>query len=57
MIRFLKRKENFSKSIISEAKKSCPDGKPGPWSTKIYERLTSIQTGDAEDVYGWNLIL
>ena len=35
----------------------CPDGKPGPWSTKIYERLTSIQTGDAEDVYGWNLIL
>jgi len=29
------------------------DGKPGPHSVELYERLTAIQVGDAEDVYGW----
>ena len=29
------------------------DGKPGPVSVKLYEKLTAIQTGDAEDIHGW----
>lgn len=35
----------------------CKDGKPGPVSTKLYNWLTSIQTGDAEDKFGWIDIL
>jgi len=35
----------------------CPDGKPGPISTKIYERLLGIQFGDEEDPYGWTDII
>ncbi len=31
----------------------CPDDKPGPISTKIYERLLAIQFGDEKDPYGW----
>jgi len=31
----------------------CKDGKPGPISTKLYNWLTSIQTGDKEDTFGW----
>lgn len=30
-----------------------PDGKPGPISTKLYEKLLAIQYGDAEDPFGW----
>jgi len=26
---------------------------PGPYSTKLYERLTGIQMGDLPDPYGW----
>ena len=26
---------------------------PGPWSSKLYELLTSIQMGDKPDPYGW----
>lgn len=29
------------------------DGKAGPVTTRLYERLTAIQTGEAEDPYGW----
>ncbi len=29
------------------------DGKAGPWSTKLYERLIDIQNGKVEDTYGW----
>ncbi len=29
------------------------DGKPGPHCTKLYQALTSIQFGDAEDKFGW----
>ncbi len=29
------------------------DGKPGPHCTKLYESLTAIQFGDAEDKFGW----
>src|SRR4030042_421062 len=31
----------------------CKDGKPGVISTKLYNWLTSIQTGDTEDTFGW----
>lgn len=31
----------------------CKDGKPGPVSTSIYNRLTGIQFGDVEDKFGW----
>lgn len=29
------------------------NGEPGPWSTKLYERLMAIQYGDIEDTHGW----
>ncbi|NLA24537.1 MAG: branched-chain amino acid aminotransferase [Bacteroidales bacterium] len=31
----------------------CKDGKPGPISTKLYETLVGIQSGDIEDPFGW----
>jgi branched-chain amino acid aminotransferase len=31
----------------------CKDGKPGPLSVKLYEKLTAIQTGEEPDPYGW----
>jgi len=31
----------------------CLDGKPGPVSTKLYQRLISIQNGDEPDTHGW----
>jgi branched-chain amino acid aminotransferase len=31
----------------------CKDGQPGPESLKLYNRLTSIQNGDAPDPFGW----
>ena len=31
----------------------CPDGVPGSNATALYQRLTAIQVGDAEDRYGW----
>ncbi|MDR2498395.1 MAG: branched-chain amino acid aminotransferase [Tannerellaceae bacterium] len=33
------------------------DGHPGPVCEKLYRKLLSIQTGDAEDPYGWVHIL
>ena len=33
------------------------DGEPGPWSTKLYERLLAIQLGEVEDTHGWNTII
>ena len=37
---------------------SFGDGKnPGPLTTRLYETLTGIQTGDLEDPYGWIKIL
>lgn len=29
------------------------DGKPGPICTKLFERYTAIQFGEAEDIFGW----
>lgn len=33
------------------------DGKPGPWSTKLYEKLVDIQYGIEPDIHGWNTIV
>jgi branched-chain amino acid aminotransferase len=33
------------------------DGKPGPWSTKLYTKLRAIQYGDEPDPYGWVTVL
>ncbi len=35
----------------------CKDGKPGPVSTVIYNRLLGIQFGDEEDKFGWTEII
>jgi len=35
----------------------CKDGKAGPVSTKLYQRLLAIQLGEVEDKFGWNLII
>lgn len=35
----------------------CKDGKPGPVSMKLYEKLTAIQRGDAPDEFGWITIV
>ncbi|MFP4664073.1 MAG: branched-chain amino acid aminotransferase [Bacteroidales bacterium] len=35
----------------------CPDGKPGEWSTKLYNTLLNIQYGDEEDPFGWTEVL
>ena len=35
----------------------CKDGKPGPLTTKIYNRLIGIQFGDEEDKFGWTEII
>jgi len=33
------------------------DGKPGPWSTKLYKKLRAIQYGDEPDTHNWVTIL
>jgi len=35
----------------------CPDGKPGEWSTKLYNTLVNIQYGDEDDPFGWTEVL
>ncbi len=35
----------------------CPDGKPGPISTKLYNHLVAIQWGDEPDPFNWITIL
>jgi branched-chain amino acid aminotransferase len=35
----------------------CKDNIPGPISTELYHRLTKIQTGDREDIFGWISII
>jgi len=46
----------IKKIVDPERKKTfeyCKDGKPGPVISKLYYELTAIQSGDAEDKYGW----
>lgn len=33
------------------------DGKAGPWSTKLFQKLQAIQYGEESDVYGWVTVL
>lgn len=33
------------------------DGQPGPWTTKLYNKLIGIQYGDEPDTHGWVEIL
>ncbi len=50
----------ISKIVDIDNKKEyvfCKDGKPGPVSTKLYERLTAIQFGDEEDTFNWITIV
>ncbi len=35
----------------------CPDGKAGPVSTRLYNRLRAIQYGDSPDPYGWVTVM
>jgi branched-chain amino acid aminotransferase len=35
----------------------CRDGKPGPISTNLYNKLVAVQNGDAPDPYGWVVVL
>lgn len=35
----------------------CPDGKPGPLSTQLYNRLRAIQYGEEPDPFGWTEII
>jgi len=35
----------------------CKDGKPGSETMKLYNKLTSIQTGDQPDPFGWVTIV
>jgi branched-chain amino acid aminotransferase len=33
------------------------DGKAGPITTELYQRLTAIQWGEAPDPYGWTEVI
>jgi branched-chain amino acid aminotransferase len=35
----------------------CPDGNPGPFSVRLYNRLRAIQYGDEADPFGWVEVL
>lgn len=37
--------------------KYCKDGKAGPKSTILYNKLRAIQYGEEPDIHGWNLII
>ena len=43
--------ENGKSYVISK------DGKPGPWSTKLYNHLRKIQLGEEPDVHNWVTVL
>ncbi len=35
----------------------CKDGKPGPFTMKLYNKLTGIQKGDEQDEFGWMTVV
>lgn len=43
--------ENHKSYVISK------DGKPGPWSEKLYTHLRAIQYGTEPDVHGWITVI
>ena len=50
-IRKLDDLENHKSYVISK------DGKPGPWSEKLYTHLRAIQYGTEPDVHGWTTVI
>lgn len=44
-------------SVLNKTYTISKDGKPGPISTKLYERYTAIQFGEAEDIFGWMTVV
>ena len=43
--------ENHKSYVIAK------DGKPGPWSEKLYTHLRAIQYGTEPDVHGWTTVI
>ena len=43
--------ENHKSYVISK------DGKPGPWSEKLYTHLRAIQYGQEPDKHGWITVI
>lgn len=43
--------DNHKSYVISK------DGKPGPWSEKLYTHLRAIQYGTEPDVHGWTTVI
>lgn len=43
--------ENHKSYVISK------DGKPGPWSEKLYTHLRAIQYGTEPDIHGWTTVI
>lgn len=43
--------ENHKSYVISK------DGKPGPWSEKLYTHIRAIQYGAEPDVHGWTTVI
>jgi len=43
----------LEEAAISRSFRYCPDGEVGPVSTKLYQRITGIQSGKLEDTHGW----
>lgn len=43
--------ENHKSYVISK------DGKPGPWSERLYTHLRAIQYGTEPDVHGWTTVI
>lgn len=43
--------ENHKSYVISK------DGRPGPWSEKLYTHLRAIQYGTEPDVHGWTTVI
>lgn len=37
--------------------KFCKDDRPGPWSTKLYQKLVGIQYGEEADTHNWITVL
>jgi branched-chain amino acid aminotransferase len=35
----------------------CSDGKPGPVTLKLYNKLVAIQNGDEPDQFGWMTVV
>ena len=43
--------------VAGKSYQYCKDGKPGPWTMKLYNELTGIQNGEIEDRFGWMTVV